>query len=115
MSDDARKNKRYEMHAVASVRIFRKGLLKPLSAITDDISYKGLCIYSYSPLEADTRVAVGFNKIEGSDVKEKIHGKIVWSGKKGDYHYMGVLFDEELHPDKYPRLYEHFFRIIRKG
>ena len=115
MSDDHRKNKRYEMHAVASVRVFQQGSLKPLSVITDDISYKGLCIYSYSPLEVYTRVAVGFDKIEGSDVKERIHGKIVWSEKKGNYYYMGINFDEDLHPDKYPRLYEHFFQIIKKG
>ncbi|UCG79332.1 MAG: PilZ domain-containing protein [Nitrospirota bacterium] len=113
MNTDKRKSHRFPFMAIASLDMIRDGALVSVSSLVNNISYSGLGLSSYVPITEGSHVSIRVRKIKGSDNDEIVDGTVAYVIKRNDSYYMGIALDGELHPDRQPKLYEHFFNTLR--
>jgi hypothetical protein len=113
MSEENRKSRRYPFNAIASINALHGGSLISATTLVSNISYSGIGLTSYTPIEEGTHVSLRMIKVKGLDNDERLAGTIAWAYKHDKFYHIGIALDEELHPDRHPKLYEQFFRTIK--
>ena len=115
MFKNMRKYRRYPIFA--TVEIKTKNEINPTSVIAhiNCISEVGLGVYSAKPVKGDAKVSIiiEYFNFEGKKEKDFIEGVVAWTTTEDNSYYLGILFDEELNPDKQPNLYRHFHGIVK--
>ncbi|MFW9805058.1 MAG: PilZ domain-containing protein [Candidatus Thorarchaeota archaeon] len=113
MNEENRKSRRYPFNAIASIKAMQGGSLVSATTLINNISYTGAGLTSYTPIKEGTHVSLKMIKVKGRDSNERLEGTIAWAYKHDKFYHIGIAFDEELHPDRQPKLYEQFFRTIK--
>ena len=110
MSTENRKSPRYPFRASSVTNIQGNELLNEISAIANNLSHSGLCLRAYSPLDIGARVSIDLSFItkKGAVENDTVNGRVAWSTRKGELFFAGVIFNEDLDPDRHPHLYRHF-------
>jgi hypothetical protein len=110
MSTENRKSLRYPFRASSVTNIQNDGPLHEISAIANNLSHSGICLRAYAPLVLGARVSIDLSFIskKGTVENDTVNGRVAWSSRKGELFFAGIIFNEDLHPDKQPHLYRHF-------
>jgi len=112
MLEEKRKNRRYPLPAVVSIKAHPRYAVRHITALVNDISYSGMGVTSYAPLPAGTRISVVIPRIMGKEIGDTISGSVVRFSRRKGFYNLGIMFDATLHPDKQPHLYDTFFSIL---
>jgi len=112
MTQDRRRYKRYQFHAVALIKPKTGGDSTPVPTLTENISLSGIEFHSYVDIEENTpvQVEIRFTDPQGNPASVTVDGKIVWVSYRGDHSAMGVEFDKELSAENHPVLYRYYER-----
>lgn len=115
MSTENRKSTRYPFRASSVTNMQGNGLLNEISAIANNLSPSGICLRAYSPLMIGAQVSIDLSFIsrKGAAESETVDGRVAWLSRKGELFFAGIIFNEDLHPDKHPHLYRHFNDFVR--
>ncbi len=113
MIECTRRSKRFPIFAIAEIVPAGEEEKETVSTMVDNISQHGIGLYSFSPLEKGTKVAlrIKFINKDGSEKEDSLSGKIVWSMRYHDLYLIGIAFDNELSPQTNPSLYEYYQSI----
>jgi len=74
-----------------------------------------MCVTSYAPLSKGTRVMIQVPRIMGLDVSDTIEGFVARFTRGDDFFYIGIAFDNDLHPANQPLLYEALSRLLSQS
>ena len=113
MGEENRKSRRYPFNAIASINALHGGSLISATTLVNNISYSGVGLTSNTPVKTGSHVSLRMIKVKGLANNERLAGTIAWAYKHDKFYHIGIAFDEELHPDRQPKLYEQFFRTIK--
>jgi c-di-GMP-binding flagellar brake protein YcgR len=109
-----RQHKRIPLASFATVR--RAGETEPdrlIQTFTADISMSGIGLYSDTPLDLDTDLAIAIHFMgQGGLITEQIEGRIVYVNEIGKFYFVGIQFREEISPVNQPLLHERLQRIL---
>jgi c-di-GMP-binding flagellar brake protein YcgR len=85
-----------------------------IEAMAVNISLTGIRLFLESPLTEGTHVSmhIHFISFDGSMKHDSIDGEIVYCTVMNNLHFIGIRFDEEIHPRKQPLLYKHLTTMI---
>jgi len=116
MCKNNRQHPRYPFFANAVTCIRKNGRVRHVSGMVNNISPWGLGIRSYSPLRKNMTTCLDLVYINSRGMKEEdsVEGKVVWTSRRGDIYYAGILFNHELNPASQPNLFHHFNSFIRR-
>jgi Tfp pilus assembly protein PilZ len=117
MFEDLRKHSRYSMFAIAKIKLKDKANPLAIFGEVSNISDTGLGIYSCTRMNAGTEVFLNieYRNAEGIIEQDSVEGKVTWISPKDELYYVGICYDEELNPEKHPKLYRHFHEFIKRG
>jgi c-di-GMP-binding flagellar brake protein YcgR len=85
-------------------------------AMAVNISMTGMRLFLEKPLERGTQLSMNihFISFDGSMKHDSIEGEIVYCHVIDNLHFLGIRFNQEIHPQKQPLLYAHLNTMISK-
>ncbi|HXX57366.1 MAG TPA: PilZ domain-containing protein [Thermodesulfovibrionales bacterium] len=95
-----RRNKRVPIVGSATLYLRDKDSIRPMKAMTVDISVSGIGVYSDGPIEKETSLSVDITFItsDGSLGTASVDGTVVFFRKIGNFYFVGIEFGEKLDP-----------------
>jgi hypothetical protein len=110
-----RKHMRVPISGVATVAFQGEEGLHSVQALTGNMSFAGIGLYSDNPIRKETTVLTTINYLSMGGAMEKavIDGYVVYNKIIGRLHYIGIQFAEEINRTNQPSLYENIERRLR--
>jgi hypothetical protein len=110
-----RRHKRIPVSGVATVVFNGKEGLHSVQALTGNMSFAGIGLYSDDRIaeEADVVTTMNYLTIRGVMEKAVIEGHVVYNKPVGQLYFIGIQFDQEINRTNQPSLYEHIERRKR--
>ena len=109
-----RKHKRITIAGSATLDFKKRGEIQSIQTLIANISLRGIGLYSYSSIKAETSVSISTNFIsfDGGLKTDSIEGRVVSNTKIGQTHFLGVQFHEEINAHNQPSLFKHLQNIL---
>ena len=109
-----RRHKRFSITGSAELAHRVQGKNQTIHTLISDLSLSGIGLYVDSPLEENFEVSltIRFISSDGSMKTDTIDGRIVYSKKLEEVHFMGIEFLEEINSEDQPSLYKHMQDIL---
>jgi len=104
-----RKHKRITIAGSATLDFKKRGETQSIQTLIAKSSLRGIGLYSYSSIKAETSVSVSTNfiSVDGGLKSDSIEGRVVSNTKIGKTHFLGVQFHEEINALNQPSLFKH--------
>ena len=109
-----RRHKRVPLAASATIKYNFEENPEPIQAMTADISFAGIGVYSDKPIREGTSLSIEitFISAKGIMTTASIQGESVYVREMGGIYFIGIEFDEEINPIKQPSLHDHLKKIL---
>lgn len=108
-----RRHKRVPLTSFVVLKVTDGDDVSSIKTLTADISMSGIGLYSKTPLELDSDVAMAVNFISnGSLITEHVEGRIIYVNEIGEFSFVGIEFRQEIAAGQQPLLHQRLQRIL---
>ena len=106
-----RRNTRIPISGVAKIEFEDQGKIHSIATVIANVSLRGIGVYAYDPMKVKTDVSITITFVfsDGSLKTDFLTGRIISNKKIGNTYFIGIQFNEEIHPENQPYLSTCFF------